>query len=230
MCDVVVLKGSEQKSYLQLFKFCTFVTPTPSVLSHISTSCAGECGLSVLAALNTMFPARALKGSGWVAAIFSTHIASLPCSDLNDSSVWEWKKGFVSPLDELPITTGPTAVVTHCVSMCQGVCVLCAHTVMKLHRVSVRIVVKLRRLSVLCCFQQATHQSVMCSYYTHNVKAGGTFKQTYTHTKWNYLEFKVTCPHTEEMLYCKRFVCTCRTLSPWLYMTLALAFWNTHKV
>lgn len=141
MCDVVVLKESEQKSYLQLFKFCTFVTPTPSVLSHIATSCAGECGLSVLAALNTMFPARALKGSGWVAAIFSTHIASLPCSDLNDSSVWEWKKGFVSPLDELPITTGPTAVVTHCVSMCQGVCVLCAHTVMKLHRVPVRIVV-----------------------------------------------------------------------------------------
>lgn len=128
MCDVVVLKGSEQKSYLQLFKFCTFVTPTPSVLSHITTSCAGECGLSVLAALNTMFPARALKGSGWVAAIFSTHIASLPCSDLNDSSVWEWKKGFVSPLDELPITTGPTAVVTHYVSMCQGVCFMCTHS------------------------------------------------------------------------------------------------------
>lgn len=163
MCDVVVLKGSEQKSYLQLFKFCTFVTPTPSVLSHIATSCAGECGLSVLAALNTMFPARALKGSGWVAAIFSTHIASLPCSDLNDSSVWEWKKGFVSPLDELPITTGPTAVVTHCVSMCQGVCVLCAHTVMKLHRVSVRIVVKLRRLSVLTSYQSVCDAQLLHS-------------------------------------------------------------------
>lgn len=163
MCDVVVLKGSEQKSYLQLFKFCTFVTPTPSVLSHITTSCAGECGLSVLAALNTMFPARALKGSGWVAAIFSTHIASLPCSDLNDSSVWEWKKGFVSPLDELPITTGPTAVVTHCVSTCQGVCVLCAHTVMKLHRVPVRIVVKLRRLSVLTSYQSVCDAQLLHS-------------------------------------------------------------------
>ena len=128
MCEIVVLKGSEPKSYLQLFKFCTFRTPTPSVLSHITTSCAGECGLSVLAALNTMFAVCALKGSGWVAAIFSTHIASLPCSDLNDSSVWEWKKGFVSPLDDLPITTGPTAVVTHGVSMCQGVCVFYVRT------------------------------------------------------------------------------------------------------
>lgn len=226
MCDVVVLKGSEQKSYLQLFKFCTFVTPTPSVLSHIATSCAGECGLSVLAALNTMFPARALKGSGWVAAIFSTHIASLPCSDLNDSSVWEWKKGFVSPLDELPITTGPTAVVTHCVSMCQGVCVLCARTVMKLHQVPVRIVVKLRRLSVLTSYPSVCDVQLL---YSQCQGRWHLQANIYSH-KWNNLEFKVTCPHTEEMLYCRRFVCTCRTLSPWLYMMLALAFWNTHKV
>lgn len=185
MCEIVALKGSEQKSHLQLFKFCTFGAPTPSVLSHITTSCAGECGLSLLAALNTMFPVCALKGSGWVTAIFSSHIALLPCFDLNDSSVWEWKKGFVSPLDDLPITTGPTAVVMHCVSMCQGVCVFHVRTQLcsYIGYQSGLWWVKLRSLSILCCFQQATHQSVMCSYYSHTVKRGATFKQTCTPKK-----------------------------------------------
>lgn len=44
--------------------------------------------------------------------------------------------------------------------------------------------------------------------------------------KWNNLEFKITCPQTEEMLYCRRFVCTEHS-EVWLYKTLALVLWNT---
>lgn len=92
-------------------------------MPHYHRLCRWMWPLSSLAAWNIMFPVCPLKGPRWGQAIFSAHIAVLPCSDLTDSSVWRWKKGFMSPLDDLPITSGPTAVVKRCVSMCESVCV-----------------------------------------------------------------------------------------------------------
>jgi len=122
---------------------------------HITTDCAGEC-----VPFNSVatFKTQCSKGPKVWTGYFQHPYCSAALFPIWLTAQFErWNKGFTSPLDDLPITTGPTAVVKRWACVCVCACV-CVHRLLRLQRLESRLswVVMFRRRvgssSALCCF------------------------------------------------------------------------------